>query len=177
MNNIIKIFNEKEISIYKEYFLLKHRYESDLDARQIQYNSFKYGDHLAECLLINLMPLIEDKTNLLLYPTYSLYRVYTYGEVLSKHNDRPECEVSVSVNIGSSGEDWPLYIDEKEYNLKPGEGVIYKGVEQRHYRKKFMGDFYIQLLLHFVDRNGPYADRIFDHRPALGCSEIEKEKK
>ena len=174
MNEIIKIFSKKELAIYENYFLYKHRYESNLGDHQAKYNSHKYGDHLAECLLASLVSVIEDKTNLSLYPTYSMYRIYTYGESLFEHTDRPECEISVSINIGSSGEDWPLIIEKKEYNLKPGEGVIYKGTEQKHGRNNFKGDFHIQLLLHFVNKNGPYANKIFDGRPALGCDKLER---
>jgi len=111
---------------------------------------------------------MEEETGLELSPTYGYSRVYTYGAVLNKHKDRPACEVSVTVMVGSSKEEWPIYMDGTEINLKPGDAAIYLGCEVEHWREEFKGDWHMQFFLHYVDKNGPFSNLEFDGRPLLG---------
>ena len=97
---------------------------------------------------------MEKITGLKLLPTYSFYRMYVYDSELLKHTDRKSCEISVTINFGSCGTDWDIYMDGTAFNLKPGDAVVYLGVELEHWRKKFYGDYYSQCFLHYVDRDG-----------------------
>lgn len=55
------------------------------------------------------------------------------------------------------------------YTLNPGDAVVYKGCEAKHWRKPFEADqLNVQFMLHYVDKRGPYAGRKFDMRPNLG---------
>jgi hypothetical protein len=72
--------------------------------------------------------LVEEK----LLPTYAYARVYKNGAELVKHTDRPACEVSVTLHLGSDGTSWPICFTKPDgstvsKNLKPGEAVIYLG--------------------------------------------------
>jgi hypothetical protein len=49
-------------------------------------------------------------------------------------------------------------MDGKKVNLKPGDGVIYRGCEIEHWREAYEGDYHIQAFLHYVDANGKYAN-------------------
>ena len=88
-----------------------------------------------------------------LYNTYYYDRFYFAGQSLSKHNDRPSCEISVTVHISSNlPVDWPVWIktpdtytdktknqilipgEERSVILNPGDGMIYKGCERPHWR-------------------------------------------
>lgn len=114
-----------------------------------------------------------------LYPTYYFDRVYYSGQELSKHIDRPSCEISVSINIRTNLKDpWPFLIEDLNentgkiipiaLNLNPGDGVIYKGCERPHWRepmpgvrrnkvRKLFGKeefFYHQIFFHYVLANG-----------------------
>ena len=128
-----------------------------------------------------------------LYNTYYYDRFYFAGQGLELHADRPACEISVSVHISTNlEEDWPLWIKtpdtyagpgnageiielgEKRFvNLKPGDGMIYKGCERPHWRDPLvsrhtgnyfirkMGQkddtFYHQVFFHYVLSDGKRA--------------------
>jgi hypothetical protein len=94
--------------------------------------------------------------------------MYTKYSELLKHVDRPSCEISVTVNIGSDGTSWPIYIKGNPVNLKPGEAVIYLGCELPHWRESFKGDWCAQVFLHYVDKNGKNKEWAYDKRSTLG---------
>jgi len=170
---IVKNFlNEDEINIFKNYLNIKHRSNfNSFDEAQMSpstNDSYWYGDHLVETMLLIKTKKMEEETGLELSPTYGYSRVYTYGAVLNKHKDRPACEVSVTVMVGSSKEEWPIYMDGTEINLKPGDAAIYLGCEVEHWREEFKGDWHMQFFLHYVDKNGPFSNLEFDGRPLLG---------
>ena len=99
-------------------------------------------------------------------PTYTYARVYRNGDTLERHVDRPECEISLTVNLGGSDE-WDIWIEsgEKEVpiNLKPGDALIYLGSEAPHWREKFNGDHYYQVFLHYVLSRGEHGKNYFDN--------------
>ena len=133
-----------------------------------------YADPLIETVLLNSLPLVSEVCGRELYPTYSYMRVYQPGEELEPHVDRPSCEISVTVNVASKGRPSPIWMHYKDnqpcsYTLNPGDAVIYKGCEAKHWRDTFKSDqLNVQFMLHYVNKNGPHADRIFDTRPNLG---------
>ena len=118
--------------------------------------------------MIQKQSLMQEETNLKLLPTYSFWRMYTYGAELVKHKDRPSCEVSVTAMIGSDGTRWPIYMDGKPYNLTPGQAMIYLGCEVEHWREPFTGDWQAQTFMHYVDENGAYVDYKWDRRSFIG---------
>jgi hypothetical protein len=112
---------------------------------------------------------MEENTGLELLPTYSYWRMYTYGSCLNPHKDRKSCEISVTISIGSSSnKPWPIYIGDHEVNLNHGDGVIYLGIEDQHSRKELNEDYHAQCFLHYVDKNGPNKMFVKDQRPLYG---------
>ena len=71
-----------------------------------------------ESLLKNKKEKMEEATNLKLLPTYSFWRMYTKLSDLSKHKDRESCEISVTIQIGSDGSNWPIYMNGKPITLE-----------------------------------------------------------
>ncbi|HEY1751142.1 MAG TPA: hypothetical protein VGG29_07755 [Caulobacteraceae bacterium] len=131
-----------------------------------------YADPAFEGLLEFLRPAVEGLTGLRLHPTYSFFRLYRRGNALRRHRDRPACEVSVSLAIGQApAEPWPLWLDGGAgpygARLAPGDALVYRGVDLAHWREPFEGEQLVQVFLHYVDRDGPYADERFDRRPTL----------
>jgi hypothetical protein len=166
---LIKNFlTKEEIDLTNKYFIMRHRLNFDkFDENQLKSStadSCWYGDFLAESFLLCKRKKIEEEIGIELNPTYSFGRVYTYLATLEKHKDRPECEISATVMIGSSGEQWPIYMDGTELNLEAGDAAIYSGCDVEHWRNEFKGDWHTQIFLHYVDKNGPYANRIADGR-------------
>jgi len=136
----------------------------------------RYADPLMEVVLRNSLSEVEAATDLKLDPTYSFTRVYQKGDELKPHVDRPACEISVTLHIATVGKPWPIYMKTpgKEpiaHYLEPGDACIYKGCEVTHWRDKTVDtDFNVQVMLHYVDKNGPNAGYKFDKRASLGLS-------
>ena len=99
---------------------------------------------------------LEKELGRKLYNTYYYDRFYFPGQELTKHADRPACEISVTVHISTNLEgkdaDWPIWIktpdtytdetkskvlvpgENRSVILKAGDGMIYKGCERPHWR-------------------------------------------
>lgn len=131
-----------------------------------------YGEPVFEALLDMLRPRLAEASGKTLYPTYSYFRIYKHGDALRPHKDRPACEFSVSLNIDhGADEPWALCIEGPEAThaarLAPGDALLYRGRDCRHWREPFRGQRSIQVFLHYVDADGPYADWKYDRRAAL----------
>lgn len=115
-----------------------------------------------------------------LYNTYFYDRFYFKNQELKNHIDRDSCEISVSLHI-SSGPipfDWAFGIKSaqggvNEVILKPGDGILYKGCERPHWRKKmprlftfkslfYREQWYHQVFFHYVLANGVRAHFAYD---------------
>lgn len=135
----------------------------------------KYADPAMETMLLHLQKIMEENTGLKLHPTYSYYRVYRNGDELTKHTDRQSCEISATLCFNYDYDDkdyqWPIFMNETEVTLKPGDMVIYKGCDLPHWRKPFeyfKSCWHVQGFFHFVDANGPYTEFKYDKRNSIG---------
>lgn len=145
----------------------------------------KYADPAMESLLIILQETIEKNTGLLLDPTYSYYRVYREEDKLATHIDRPACEISATLcfnyDYGSNTYSWPIYIEGNPVLLNPGDLVIYRGCELKHWRKSLdtnnESSWHVQGFFHYVDKNGPYSNFKFDQRSSIGEIKIKENNK
>lgn len=140
----------------------------------------RYNDSLMETLLGQLVPKIEAATGLDLHPTYSYLRIYKPGDTLKRHTDRPSCEISMTIPLGFDGDEcWPIQADNGDHSvvadLQPGDAMVYRGCDVAHWRDEFTGKHQVQVFLHYVDKNGPHADRKFDTRPSLGARSNTKD--
>jgi len=162
----------EEIKLLNTYCKIKQRINfNSFDFKQNDNgDTFYYGDPTMESLMINKLSLMEKETGFKLNPTYAFWRMYTMFADLKKHKDRPSCEISVTVMIGSDGTKWPIFIEGNEMELQPGDAVIYLGCELEHWREEFKGDWHSQVFLHYVDANGPYSNLAIDGRPLFGIT-------
>ena len=129
-------------------------------------------DPIMEELLHRLTPWSERLSGHALYPTYAFFRVYRRGDALQKHRDRPQCEVSLSINLGyAAREAWPICLrgdgDAVAIGLEPGDAVLYRGIELMHWREPFDGDHCAQVFLHYVTQHGPHAEWRYNRREQL----------
>ena len=132
-----------------------------------------YGDAVLDNLLIKLIPIMEKNVNHKLIPTYTYCRVYQKNDELKKHTDRPECEISTTLNLG--GNMWPIYIQPNiEIKLNSGDMLIYAGCDLEHWRKKFNGKECVQVFLHYNKKIKENMHKIYDTRPSLGMPETCK---
>mgnify|MGYP003649126177 FL=1 len=164
---LIKNFiSKQEINLLKVYTEIKHRSNfSKFDFNQSGIGATKfYGDPITESLMFKYKSKMEKVTGKKLLPTYSFWRMYTYNADLKKHKDRPSCEISATVNISNDGTKWPIFMDNKPFNLEPGDAAIYLGCEIEHWREKFKGDYNAQVFLHYVDAFGKNTEYLMDKR-------------
>ena len=174
------MFDVNYLSPYTEYFGV-------WNDQQVPETYSHYSDIVMETLLEDLRSLMEKETGLVLLPTYSYFRIYKKGDILKRHKDRFSCEISTTMNLG--GDDWPIYLSPNEnvgapdgknitaaskakgvrVDLKPGDMLVYRGIELEHWREKFKGKECVQVFLHYNNRKTPGArDNMFDKRPHLG---------
>lgn len=130
------------------------------------------GDVFIDGLLVDLLPFAEEVTGLKLFPTYSYFRVYKRGDILVKHTDRPSCEITLTLCLGYEAQGpWPLLLESPggilSIELEPGDGLFYRGTEWTHWREPFQGEVAAQAFLHYVDRDGPYAEWKYDKRKSI----------
>jgi len=154
-----------------------------------------YGDALMEVLLKLIKPKMEKWTEQKLHETYAYTRIYKKGDVLDRHKDRPECEISTTLNLGTDS--WPIYIEPdqtkggfirankgtiyqtantkgKKIDLKPGDMLLYKGEDLEHWREPFAGKTCAQVFLHYTAMKNKSLK--FDGRPSLGLPKCFPEK-
>jgi len=145
-----------------------------------------YADIAMETLLQWVQPVMEQHTKIKLIPTYSYARIYKQGDILKRHKDRFSCEISTTLNLG--GDAWPIYLSPNEnvgipdgkkitpmssakgikVDLKPGDMLIYKGMELEHWREPFQGKDCVQVFLHYNQLSKKAEQNRFDSRPHLG---------
>ena len=162
------------LDIATQYALFDESQNFNGTDEQVEGTHSKYADPLMEVLLLKLQKIMEQNTGLELYPTYSYYRVYRDGDELRPHTDRPSCEISCTMHIGTNDENtkWPIYMNGGSIKQAPGDIVIYKGMDLEHWREPLECNnsnfFQVQGFFHFVNKNGQYAEYKFDKRNFIG---------
>jgi len=133
--------------------------------------------------LWGLTPAMEEVTKRRLVPTYDYFRLYRQGDLCHVHRDREACEHSLSLTLAySDGKPWPLELGREGEKgpgdiiaegfgpepraalaMEVGDAVAYRGVEHRHGRTMPNPNAWsAHLFLHWVDPDGPHADKAFD---------------
>ena len=147
-----------------------------------------YSDMFMETLMMKVLPIMQQHTDMNLMPCYTYNRIYKKGDKLRRHIDRPSCEISTTLHLG--GEPWPIFLDptgtksvinEKKEIHKPnapkgipitlevGDMLVYSGCDLEHWREPFEGDNCAQGFLHYNNIDGPFGTQNkFDKRPLLG---------
>ncbi len=129
-----------------------------------------YADPVFEALLNFIKPKVEEAYGKPLVPTYSYWRTYFKHQDCAPHKDRPSCEVSVTLCIDASDKTdiWGINVEDQVFKLNVGEGVVYKGCEQEHWRHELPYDWHRQVFLHYIEKNGQfYPEYKYDKREDL----------
>jgi hypothetical protein len=169
IKNFLSPEETKLLCDYVEYYHKHNQFQYGVDMQQSSvYDTKGSSELIFEILLENKRKKMEELTGLSLFSTYSFFRMYTKFSDLKKHKDRPSCEISVTICLGSDGTSWPIYMDGQAVDLEPGDAAIYLGCDLLHWRNKFLGDWHAQCFLHYVDANGQFKDYKYDKRNKLG---------
>lgn len=158
----------------------------DLPLGVLKRNVFEvYSEHLPpmKTFLWGLTPAMEQVVGKRLVPTYDYFRIYREGDLCHVHRDREACEHSMSLTLAYSDEKlWPLELGREGWDgsldiiaedfgkepassleMQVGDAVAYQGVSHRHGRTMPNPNRWsAHLFLHWVDPDGPHADRAFD---------------
>jgi len=159
---IIKnFFDKKELQILHKYC------HNKLDEGNYVFDNHSfspsfYNDPLMTAFLGTKLKKIEKICSLKLFPTYAYWRYYILGGSLTKHIDRPACEISVTACIKKE-DNWPLIIEKQKIELKEGDALLYSGCSQEHGRPGiYKGEGMAQVFLHYVNQNGFYTHHAYD---------------
>lgn len=182
VRNFISEADASVISRYMEYALKGDLYTDRVGGPKTNDPSkyARYADPLMEVILADSREAVEAVVGVELLPTYSYSRVYVEGDDLERHIDRPSCEYSVTVNVACVGEPWPIWMQNGDAEptkvaLNPGDAVIYKGCDVYHWRNKMVqASVNAQFMLHYVNKNGSFADYQWDKRPGLGYPSVRR---
>ena len=181
MKNRVERFIDAEFANYlgNLILVLDRKDETTPDPAQVIGAKVGYSNPAFDLLLALLKPKVEKSYGKRLHPTYTFFRIYKNGHDLKKHQDRPSCEVSVTLNLLYNTDFlWPIYVDGVPLGMKAGEGVIYKGCEQVHWRDPLVYTGYkgepdkdlvhVQVFLHYIEAGGRFdPEFIYDGREGL----------
>lgn len=146
--------------------MISHSEELQVVGSLARYNHPKFKD-----IYYHVKDVVEKVIHEKLYPTYYYDRFYFKGQDLKRHTDRESCEISVSMHISTNADyDWPIYFELEngevhEMVTKPGDAVLYRGMDLPHWREPLKGDhntYYHQIFMHFVRRDGYLVHHAFD---------------
>jgi hypothetical protein len=117
-------------------------------------------------LLVKKIPNVSEILQEDVLPTYTYTRIYTHGEVLTRHRDRSACEISITLNL-KKDTDWPIWFqkpngEEISLELNQGDAVMYLGEIADHWRDAYQGQEHVQLFLHYVNAEGSKYWAVFD---------------
>tara|TARA_R110000803_G_scaffold194180_1_gene257199 strand:- start:63 stop:689 length:627 start_codon:yes stop_codon:yes gene_type:complete len=157
--------------------------ERDVVRTNKQNSIHKYGPDIGENLLVFLTPLFNQITGKNLIPTYSYFRKYFQTNTLLKHQDRPSCQYSATIQFNSSkNESWPIWVQDKnkeniKCSPKVGDIIFYMGEKLPHWREELKYEHSSHLFLHWVDKEDPnYKNHWWDfeaktHVESVGASQ------
>lgn len=163
---ISKLLPEEFCHFFTHVLMLKSLENPESDPQVPDSLTTMHHEIMFDTILERVWPTVESIVGEELLPTYSYSRLYKNGNTLESHTDRPACEVSLSIQLGRSHHyAWPIYVNETRYDLGEGDAVLYFGNEDAHWRNQCDGPegYYSgQVFLHYVRKNGPYADQAGD---------------
>ena len=159
---IKNFFNTDELKVYQKYCYNKLDINKNYKIDVQSFSPSWYNDPLMNSLLDIKLSTVEKESNLKLFPTYAYWRYYIFGATLSKHKDRPACEISVTACI-KKYDNWPITVEGTSFELEEGDAVLYAGCDQKHGRPgTYEGEGMAQVFLHYVNKNGPYENHAYD---------------
>ena len=140
---------------------------------------YKYTPDIGENLLIFLTPLFSQISGKNLIPTYSYFRKYFQTNSLKKHQDRPACQYSATIQFNNSkDESWPIWIQDKNKEdikclPKLGDIIFYMGEKLPHWREELKYEHSSHLFLHWVDKEDPnYSNQWWDFELKSNMQEL-----
>lgn len=169
-----------DLGVLQEYFYLKFS-TSECSASRLTPGSYNYySDLLTETILKLSKNKFEEYTQSSLLPSYSYTRLYVKGNRLVKHKDRKEAQISATMCVDISDQEYPSTIYMSKTNedtdgipliLNPGDICLYDGSKMWHWRDRIKNDWMLQCFFHYFDADTENTV-MYDGRSSLGMPPI-----
>jgi hypothetical protein len=166
--------NEELEALVSEFKSLECRCKivNDQSSRYMENKFLYYGYRTFERKLVEFIPKIEEIVKVKLTPTYSFGIIYHNNSLFERHIDRPCCEYTATICLKYDTMPWILWLEPPGYppipiSLNNGDMLIFNGNEIPHWREKYNYSEHIQLLLHYVEKDGKYEKYKYDERRKL----------
>lgn len=141
----------------------------------------RYNEPTYRELHYQLVPVLQMALGVDILPTYYFDRFYSVGQELTRHVDRPSCEISVTLQVSTNRDQpWPIWFkrpdgSEVSVSMNNGDAVIYKGMDIEHWREPLKSrhgrrgrlwnkiknieddTYHHQIFLHYVNGQGEYV--------------------
>lgn len=137
-----KEIHEEIISFVKSQGFL---YYYDNQFNRIAAHNVPYFKHIHNQLAETASEIFQEKVK----PSYSFLSLYDKNGICRFHIDRPQCKYTIDYCIDQDKE-WPIWVDNQSYLLKPNDAVCYSGTDSPHFREKITGDYCWLVFFHFV---------------------------
>jgi hypothetical protein len=92
------------------------------------------------------------KNSVFVLPEHLLYYLRLHSRIVNQKHPKEDGDDNISIYSDPVFETLLLHL-------------IYKGIEQEHYRNACPMEYSSHVFLHYVDANGPHKDFAFDKRP------------
>jgi len=163
-----KLFSENSLQFMKWYYQnLKKKGQAYYGSPECQDRYNILQDSVASNLLKQLEMLVTAVTGKKISRNYAHYIQYVPGAVLTPHVDNRvglECTLDVALD-STPGYIWPIYMDNHEILLEPGDVLLYMG-RLEHYRNVLPDGMEVSnLLLHYFDIESDQIKRHFEKFP------------
>jgi hypothetical protein len=183
------------LNILHSYCIMKYSNKTNFEVdSQTSSLISEHSDPLMETILDLTTPVVEQNVGKKLFPTYSFLRIYDKNSDLPIHKDRPSCEYTVALCLGADPAEKPYeifvgevdetsdykYFDSEgnfnrykinyKYPMKPNNALIFKGMDNIHWREICGHDHFITVFLHYVDQEGEFKEYKYDKRNMLGAT-------
>ena len=81
--------------------------------------------------------------------SYNYLSLYNENGVCPFHIDKPQCKYTIDYCIDQD-QTWDIWVDDKNYTLKPNDALCYSGTDSPHFREKIKGKYCWLVFFHFV---------------------------
>jgi hypothetical protein len=142
---------QETLNTLNGYSLDELKYDRSFGRFMLKNPAGQMPDQLLEHCLQKARDIFDSQT---LLPTYSCYVRYKGARAnLLRHMDSNACTYTVDLCLTSSV-DWPLYVEDREYLLKPNQALCFYGEDQLHWRGPFPekdSNIVDMLFLHYAE--------------------------
>ena len=149
---VIKNFVDKKSAKEMAESLYQDSLEHYQDDKQVPKAHSVYNPNFGLIILCNKCLEVGKFVEANVFPTYCYSRLYRKGNVLERHTDRMECEISLTLHLDGDKE-WPIWVqtpdgEKVSVELESGDALLYLGCMIPHWRDAYEGNMYSQLFQH-----------------------------